>query len=248
MGADVSKKPKSTTGFTLTELLASVMIIGILGSLVVSSVNKARFSAENIKCVSNLHQIGLGILSYAQDHESTLPGPLLIGIYAWSWHDDPAALTTIIWNYTDVDKTVAVKKREDVFVCPAYGALIRRKFRGDYSAFPGYVLNAQVPMLNDTLRHQPFGYPGMQIRYLGQPVQETAPMRLNALPNIGDVDGQKNASTVWALKDADALDSMAQALGSPAANLPKQMIHGQHRNALFFDFHVGAIDAHDEPF
>ena len=29
--------------------------------------------------------------------------------------------------------------------------------------------------------------------------------------------------------------------------LPKQMLHGDHRNALFFDFHVGKVDGQNRP-
>lgn len=61
-------------GFTLIELLVVIAIIAILAAILFPVFAKAREKARQSSCSSNLKQIALGGIMYAQDYDETTPG------------------------------------------------------------------------------------------------------------------------------------------------------------------------------
>lgn len=60
-------------GFTLIELLVVIAIIAILASILFSVFARARENARRTGCLSNMKQIGLGVIQYAQDNDEQYP-------------------------------------------------------------------------------------------------------------------------------------------------------------------------------
>ena len=60
----------STRGFTLVELLVVLAITGVLASLLLPALARAKFSGRNTVCKSNLRQLGIALNAYSTSHDA----------------------------------------------------------------------------------------------------------------------------------------------------------------------------------
>ncbi|NLO07609.1 MAG: DUF1559 domain-containing protein [candidate division WS1 bacterium] len=76
-------------GFTLIELLVVIAIIAILAAILFPVFARAREKARQTSCLSNLKQIGLAFMAYAQDYDECM-----------TLAPDAGALSHHWWNVT----------------------------------------------------------------------------------------------------------------------------------------------------
>ena len=67
---------KNQKGFTLIELLVVIAIIGILASMLLPALARAKNKANRAKCTNNMKQVYTGMLGFAQDNKERMPWQL----------------------------------------------------------------------------------------------------------------------------------------------------------------------------
>ncbi len=67
------QKIRPRKAFTLIELLVVIAIIAILAAILFPVFARARENARRTSCLSNLKQIGLGMMQYVQDYDEMYP-------------------------------------------------------------------------------------------------------------------------------------------------------------------------------
>src|SRR5438552_698125 len=61
------------TAFTLLELLVVVAVIGILASILLPVLARARAKSQSMFCLNNTRQLGIACLIYSTEHDDRLP-------------------------------------------------------------------------------------------------------------------------------------------------------------------------------
>ncbi|MDR1279844.1 MAG: prepilin-type N-terminal cleavage/methylation domain-containing protein, partial [Opitutaceae bacterium] len=63
----------SRSGFTLVELLAVIVIIGVLAGILISVISRVRISARTAQCKSNMRQLSVGLRLFLADNRDIMP-------------------------------------------------------------------------------------------------------------------------------------------------------------------------------
>ena len=147
--------------FTLIELLVVIAIISILAAILFPVFARARENARRTSCLSNMKQIGLGVMQYTQDYDEKYP-PAWYGASAANVNIDSSKpsgrfrVGSPIGNYvTWMDFIFPYVKSTQLFVCsssraasttPNYSYSVAFSGVGAYVAAFGGTTPADTPI------------------------------------------------------------------------------------------------------
>ncbi len=96
-----------------------VAIISILAAMLLPALAKAKIKAKAVRCVSNLHQVGMSMLMYVADSRDTLPGNTST-VDVWPGQVEGAwAVKRLLKPYVGLAQTNNYSTNEMVFHCPS---------------------------------------------------------------------------------------------------------------------------------
>jgi prepilin-type N-terminal cleavage/methylation domain-containing protein/prepilin-type processing-associated H-X9-DG protein len=222
-----SKIQKAVRGFTLIELLVVIAIIAILAAILFPVFARARENARRTACLSNMKQIGLGAMMYAQDFDETMVSYRYMtptGTYIMGW-------TVALQPY--------VKSRQ-LFICPSAKQLPGCTATGnDPSYLPPEPATGPKPT---------FGSYGYNYKYLGSdggsnPNRYLIDYKVAAIPNASETVMATEVSGGFGLGVLyTPADWNSAATGGCAATIT----HRRHQNtdAHFDGTNVIFVDGH----
>lgn len=245
------KTPRnSQAGFTVVELLTTIVIISVLGALLMSTLNKGIKAGQKTNCASNVRETSKAIHLYAVDHDNTLPGPFTSQSYSPGYKDTPGGtpgsygLYHYIWSYAGLPEAGDTSKLARIGICPVvkgkkeswlrnskfFTTQVHYNVPDENATCVIYPVWKELPQGNGRLQGYPFGANGDSTDPNDPPVQ---PWKINSVPQpsklalLSEIPGNPANPTRFADDD-----------------FPR--IYDTHCNILFLDGHIETRAKHQK--
>ena len=219
------------TAFTLVELLVVIGIIAVLIAILLPVLQKAREQARCTVCASNMRQLGIAALAYANDNQGIMPitlgiGPphapipydFIIPIYRGTVDFQSG----VLWPY--IAKDIATRQR--LFNCPSDDLdrqVVLDGYTGQLLLLPGASRNISYAYTSElAMNLDAFGHYGIKLVRIRHPVNKLLVLEPEA--------------------PGGASSSVSNATGMTGVVVYLTRRHSGMCNECFFDGHVERLD------
>lgn len=212
------ERPATRGGFTLLEILVCIVIIAALATILFTVMNRLQRSASSAVCVSKMNTIAAGIFAYTTENNGRLPTSpgyktLFVGQGPYFNRDDRRLQSHIGEFLGSPTSNTWSTKGSEMTFDPAF--VWPRMLKESELGSPSILINSSVDLTNGDQVKKGNPWSGARIDTITEP--RKAQMFI-------EVD-QKNTNAGW------------------KNQLPPGPIHGDYRNAVFFDLHIERVPA-----
>jgi prepilin-type N-terminal cleavage/methylation domain-containing protein/prepilin-type processing-associated H-X9-DG protein len=155
---------KTNSAFTLTELLVTIGIIGILAALLLTAISQGKARAQRIQCANNLRQFGIALHVFLTDN---------LGYPKW--------MSQLERNGLDISQPATNFFEKDIWFCPSARWSARIPTNEPHSYY-GYNSYGVLRVGNDN----PLGLRGNYSGTMYSPVTESEVVNPGDMMAMGD--------------------------------------------------------------
>ena len=219
------KSPHRLRGFTLIELLVVISIIMVLASMLFPTYSRARGTARQISCASNLRQCGFALVMYMDDWDEKLPPQNLYVISGYSTSSTPRDLSgdeNAVW----VGQLYHYLRNGEVMRCKSAD-------EGKVDRFNGVTIGFGINLLVTR-----YSLPGGSSPVWYSPRISVMSGDASGIMVMADCSSITFAQTADGLMDVAYADAPSGTFKATDAADPSFMRHVGGSNVLFADGHV----------
>ncbi|HYE61000.1 MAG TPA: DUF1559 domain-containing protein [Phycisphaerales bacterium] len=141
LNASRQRRVSVRAGFSLIDILVSIAVIAVLIGMLLPKLSSVHESARRVSCQSNVRQIGVGVMTYANDYRGYIPPSIYLPESSTGMA--PQNMNTLRtddgrWDGMGVLYSLEYTAAHKVFYCPSHkGEKPLNKYTGLFKNNPG---------------------------------------------------------------------------------------------------------------